>query len=137
MAATLLTPASRGSSEKEAYLISLRFSIPTVLASTASPYYEVLAPTYGKIVRFKAYPAGTSTDFDLEVGDVDEFTSKSRDTILRVEEITATGVDLTGTDYYYVNQSAAEEGSFFVKVTNNDVANATGVISVEVVVSRY
>lgn len=134
--ATVLTPVVRGSARDGAALLSVRFDIPSVGTSATSPYYEVAAPIYGRIVRIKIFAAGTSTDYDVEFGDADNFVSKGVDSIAFVDGVTAAGVDNTGLNYYYVNRSETEESSIFVKVTNNDGSHTTGIITVDVMVAN-
>lgn len=130
--ATELTLTGRKPSTSSPFAF-VRFSIPTVSASTTSAYYYVELPAFGYIDAVRVLSAGTSTDYDLYLGSVDNFTVDTMNNFLSLAGLDAGGYNETDLKIYYCNQDTAVSDKVYLKVTNSDAVNATGIISVEFV----
>jgi hypothetical protein len=129
--ATLVSKGFIGGGRVKQY----RFSYATVLAGQTSAEIKLnLDVKYGSMVGIGVV-CPTSVDFDFSLRQKTGVTPPDNDEIIKVENITP-GSYKEFFSIPFKNMDAAVIDALYLKVTNTDAVNATGVIAIELLIEE-
>lgn len=134
MATTVSTQSRRSAPGWNGVMfVNVHITVPTVAAGTPTvgTMYEFEAARSGTIVSVAANGAGASTDFDVAFGETDTFDVST--TCHTISAVGTAGKRETATSPF-INRD--NESLMYVQVTNNDGSNATGIVTIDLIIKE-